>query len=339
MHRRSLPLLLAVVLAPLLATGVTTGASPAGGTAPDTARASSGVVERAVTRVTTAVERGRAGRDLPRKTIPALGTELNNDRANLGNCDYSEPHDDAGGDLCERGDRSASRSLVVLGDSHGKHWIPGIEAYADKHGWSTYYLVKEQCTASIVKNGDPDEARPTEPWKACQDFRDWTISAIADLQPKVVIVSTSTPTKGVFTDAGYSTDPRKNLKPYRAGFTKLFGKIADVSDARIVLLRDVPARKPGTDPEKCWKRRGNDLGDCLSPVDSQRTRVALIDASVDAAKRAGVQVSDPTRFFCARGVCPVVLPNGVLPYRNVSHITATYARRLAEPLAKILKLR
>ena len=294
-------------------------------------RGSVGVIRRAV-------RKAHRGAPLPRPTNPRLGRQLDHDRAGLGRCDYGSPHDDDGGPLCERGDRSADRSLVVLGDSHALHWVPALERYSDQHGWSTYYLAKEACTAALVANGDPKQKRPTEPWAACVDFRDWALRQVARLQPELVVISTSVPAGGVFTSDGYADSPGEIAGPYRKGFHRLFSRLARTTDAQVVLLRDVPARAPGTQPDRCYRERGNRMRDCLSPRDAQRSRAELVRASVQVAHRRDVQVADPTGFFCWRKQCPVALTSGMLPYRNRSHITRTYARRLATPLARLLRL-
>lgn len=351
MHRSPTPSRagLAVVAALLLAAtylffvassgAADSAASDTTATSTTTAAARATVSRAAVARhaVRTAVRRARAGAPVPTRTTPAL-RDLSASRADLGRCDYGKHHHDAGGQLCPRGDTSADRVLVVIGDSHGKHWVPGLQKAARRHGWTAYYLVKEQCTASVVANGDPAEAHPTKPWAACQDFRDFAIATVDDLDADLVIVSTSTPTKGVFTDHGYVTDPHGLIAPYKAGFRTLFTRLRQGTDGRIMLLRDVPARKPKSDPLPCFRTRGNDLGDCLSPQDSQATRVALVDASVAAARAAGVTVVDPTRFFCWDGVCPASIGTGLLPYRNTSHITVDYSAHLAGALAEVLDL-
>jgi hypothetical protein len=57
---------------------------------------------------------------------------------------------------------------------------------------------------------------------------------------------------------------------------------------------------------------------------------------IDAALRArGVTIIDPITWFCTSSTCPVIVGN-VLVYRDVSHITATYARLLAPLLNQSL---
>lgn len=329
----------------------TLGTAPAGvadaaprptvvGASPDEGRLAARGTTRSgrIAAVRQAVRKARNGAALPRPTTPRLGRQLDRDRADLGRCNYGAPHDNPGGRLCRRGDRSGDRTLVLLGDSHARHWVPGLERYAKQHGWRAYYLAKQACTAAIVANGNPRERRPSEPWAACQQFRSWALDQVARLQPEVVVISTSTPAGGIFTQQGYADTPKQLLAPYRRGMTRLFRQLQRTTDARVVLLKDVPARKAGTDPEPCYRKRGNRMRHCLSPRDVQKSRVRLVNSTVKVAHREGVEVADPTGFFCWQRRCPVALPNGMLPYRNRSHITRAYARRLAAPLARLLRL-
>ncbi|CAN5625113.1 hypothetical protein BH11ACT8_BH11ACT8_19500 [soil metagenome] len=318
--------------------GVVTASAASAAPAAPTARRQPTPASRARTAVRVAVQKARRGAPIPTRTTPPLD-KLNGSRTNLGACDYGKNHDNSGGRLCKRGDKSAKRSVVVIGDSHGKHWVPAVEKAADRYGWASYYLVKEQCTASMVANGDPAQAHPTEPWAACQDFRDFAVQSVKDLQADLVIISTSIPTKGVFTDKGYIRNQKQMVGPYKQGFRKLFHQLKQVTDGRIVRLRDVPGRKPKSDPLNCFRKRGNTLRDCLSPEKSQAGRVRLVDASVQVAKASGVHVADPTSFFCWDGVCPAAVGKGLLPYRNTGHITVDYSKRLTGAIAQLVRMK
>lgn len=289
--------------------------------------------------VKASVLRARAGTPLPAHSRPMLDAELSAETAGLGGCDYGSPHDNAGGRLCLRGDPTGDRTVVVFGDSHGRHWVPALQHIAQEAHYKAYYLVKQQCTASIVNNGDPAVAHPTARWAACHDFRNWALKTIADLRPDVVIVSTSVPTRGLFTTRGFVLDPRNMLGPYALGFRKLWHRLHAATDARLVLLRDIPARAPGTSPDSCFGQPRATQTTCLSPQHSAalEPRVRLVEAAVHTAERAGVQVIDPTPWFCWHGECPAVIGH-YLPYRNAGHITTQWARHLTAPLSYALHL-
>ena len=287
--------------------------------------------------VEAAVEQAEADAPLPSTTVPTLGDDLLYSRADLGECDYGD-YDTSSGELCPRGDTDADRTFVVLGDSHGRHWAPALDQVAEADGWTAYYLVKQQCTASIVDVGDPRDAAPTQPWAACADFRDWALDQVAELDPDVVIVSTSPPVNGVFTNRGFTREAGAMAQPYRNGFDDLFAQIADVTDARTVLLEDIPVRAAGTEAEVCLTQDTNTQADCLSPEDADPATVQLTAASVRAAEASDVETVDPAPLVCFQGSCPGVIDGDILPYRGRNHLTVEYVDTLASPLASLLGL-
>jgi len=313
------------------------GASSTAGAAP-TAEESAAALSASTSVLETAVEAAEADAPLPSATTPALGDDLLYSRADLGACDYGD-YDTSSGELCPRGDTDAGRSIVVLGDSHGRHWAPALDQVAEADGWTTYYLVKQQCTASMVEVGDPRDARPTQPWAACSDFHDWAMDQVAEIDPDVVVVSTSPPVNGIFTAKGFTRDAGLEAQPYRNGFEALFGQIADAtSEARTVLLEDIPVRAAGTEAEVCLTKAGNTQADCLSAEDADARTVALTAASVRAADAAGVEAVDPTPLVCWDGSCPVVVDDGLIPYRGRNHLTVEYVDTLAPSLGALLGL-
>jgi len=313
------------------------GAAGTSDTAPS-AEESAAALSESASALETAVEAAEADAPLPSSTTPALGDDLLYSRADLGACDYGD-YDTSSGELCPRGDTDADRSIVVLGDSHGRHWAPALDQVAEADGWTTYYLVKQQCTASVVEVGDPREARPTEPWAACSDFRDWAMEQVAEIDPDVVVVSTSPPVNGVFTAKGFTRDARLEAQPYRNGFETLFEQVAEAtSDARTVLLEDIPVRAAGTEAEVCLTEGANTLADCLSAEDADARTLSLTAASVRAADAAGVEAVDPTPLVCWDGSCPVVVGDGLIPYRGRNHLTVEYVDTLAAPLGALLGL-
>lgn len=59
--------------------------------------------------------------------------------------------------------------------------------------------------------------------------------------------------------------------------------------------------------------------------------------AVESARRAGVQVVDLEPWVCYNDRCPVVV-GSTITYRDLDHLTATYACRLARPLGQQLGL-
>ncbi|GAB6984743.1 acyltransferase family protein [Nocardioides pyridinolyticus] len=263
------------------------------------------------------------GRDVPRRLRPAL-VDLKADRADLGDCEY----DDTPTRLCVAGDPDGDRTLVVVGNSHGRHWIPAFDEIAEAAGWRAYYLVKSQCTAARVDLLLPGDDAP---WAECQEFNAWAEDQIRRLEPDLVVVSTSA-APGVRVDGEVYRDADRVATEMGHGFRRLFDDLAPLTD-RLVLLADVPRRD--NVPHQCLSRSDATLRSCLSGVEARA--IAVNAEGAQAAREAGVRVVPTRQWFCLDGQCPAVIGEYV-PMRDAGHVTTSYARALAGPLGRALGL-
>ncbi len=263
------------------------------------------------------------GRKIPGRLRPSL-VDLKKDRADLGACEY----DGSPTRLCPRGDVHADRTLVVLGNSHGRHWVPALDRIAAKAGWKAYYLVKSRCTSARV---NLVQAGHHSAWKACHDFNRWTTHQVERLHPDLVIVSTSG-APAVMVDGHLVNDADGVVREMRAGFGRLFDEMEPLSE-RVVLLADAP--RPAISPGRCLSRKGATLRTCLSRTAPRATDVTRV--SKEAARDAGVEIVRTHQWFCAYGRCPAVIGR-YIPMRDGGHITTPYARSLAGPLGRALGL-
>ena len=274
--------------------------------------------------VQASVRAAAAERRIPRDIRPEL-RELKDDRADLGDCEYIGTPTD----LCPAGDLDADRTMVVLGNSHGRHWIPAFDRIAEQAGWRTYYLVKSQCTPArvqMVRGGGK-----VKPWQGCLDFNAWAEDRIRELDPELVVVSTSgAPNVEVDGEVERSTDGV--VAELEKGFDRLFADLLPLTK-RLVLLEDVPRRT--ISPERCLAEKDAHLGSCLSGTAERADRVTR--KSIEAADRAGVEVVPTRQWFCDDGRCPAVVADMVVQ-RDEGHVTTTYARSLTTPLGRALGL-
>ena len=280
--------------------------------------------EAAVALVEASVEAARDRVAVPSDLTPDL-LDLRDSVADVGACAYA---DDVR-TLCPRGSGAAGRTLVVVGDSHARAWIPAFDQIVADAGWQAFYLVKPQCTAAHVLVAPVHEDRP---FTACRAFHGWVVEQVAGLRPDLVVVASAAPANGVY-DGPERLESDSDVAALLAeGYADLFADLRDDA-GRVVLLRDVPASP--TDPGACLTRGEPDLGDCLfRPVERSED---LAQVAVDAAGRAGVEVVDPTPWVCFDGDCPVVV-GSTLSYRDTEHLTTEYAAALAAPLGRALGL-
>jgi peptidoglycan/LPS O-acetylase OafA/YrhL len=274
--------------------------------------------------VQASVIAARHGMAVPSDLDPTL-LDLRNDVPDISDCDYSQ----GSTELCPRGDPGAARTIVVVGDSHGRMWIPAIDRLGEENGWKAYYFVKPHCTAVPVAI---DEAGDGRRWDECTAFHEWTLQQIASLHPDLVVVSTAMFNRTLFDGDTPVTDNDTIMQMTKTGFAQLFESLEPLAK-RVVLVRDVPMDP--ADPVTCLTSGEPDLGDCLFTPEA-RSR-AIADLSVEAAQETGTPYVDPTSWICWDGSCPAVV--GSTPtYRDHDHLTQTYAGMLADHLGPALGL-
>jgi hypothetical protein len=209
-------------------------------------------------------------------------------------------------------------------------WIPAFDRIGKELGYTTYYFVKPNCSATLVSVGELVPGSPY--WPECDDFRSWALDQIETLHPSLVVVSSSGPNPVLYDQDG-NRIPKDGIDAAAEdGYERLFAELEPIAD-HTVLLRDVP--KSEQLPDECLTKQGNDLGDCMfTPL-----AASVVDAnlSVQAAEQTGTEVVDPTRWLCWQDDCPTVIGD-VLPYRDRGHLTTTYAASLTEELVAAMGL-
>ena len=284
-----------------------------------------GEAQDAVALVRASVVAARDNHAIPSDLTPNL-LDLRNSIADVGDCDYTSDVQQ----LCTRGDPNGTRTLVVIGDSHARAWIPAFDKITVANGWKAYYLVKPQCTAAHVTVAPIDEDKT---FAACDAFHDWVIDQVEALHPDLTVVASSPPVNGAYdADGTRYLDMTKVAPLLSGGYDDLFLELSNAS-ARVALLRDVP--KSPDDPGSCLSGGNSSLYGCMFEP-QERSRI-LGDVAVQSAQLAGVEVVDPTPWLCWEDECPVVI-GGTLSYRDTDHITTEYAARLSDELGSALKM-
>ncbi|MGW2279398.1 acyltransferase family protein [Streptomyces sp. NPDC001770] len=224
---------------------------------------------------------------------------------------------------CVYGDGTASRTVVLFGDSHAAQWFPALERVATEHHWRLVSLTKASCKAAevtIVTGG--------KPYTACDTWRDKAIERINSLRPDLVVVSSS--------DAGDPVHPAADgLGQWTDGFEAVYRRLA-TPGTRVAALLDTPW--PLGDPVDCAANNSTRLHACAATVGAAThdpTRRAAVRA---AATATGAALVDPRPWICDTHAhrCPVVVGN-VSVYRDDSHLADGYAAALAPVLGPVVE--
>jgi peptidoglycan/LPS O-acetylase OafA/YrhL len=282
--------------------------------------------DRAEALVKASVRAARRGHGIPADLTPPLADVLGS-VADVGACDYE---DDSVRTLCPRGDVNSDRTIVLVGNSHGRHWIPAFDRIATELGYRTFYLVKVQCVGSLIT---PDTSVSSAPFTACADFHDWAIEQVRQLHPDLVVLSTSPTSRGVYdADGTYFTKRADVDRVAKQGYVDLLDTLEPLAD-RTVMLTDIPYLDG--DPSTCLASPRATLTSCLLHETGAHAR--SVHDQTQAAARAGVPAIETRQWFCAGRACPTVTGN-VLPYRDSGHMTNEYSAHLALALASKLGL-
>ncbi len=225
--------------------------------------------------------------------------------------------------------RGTGPKVLIIGDSLARMWLPAFTEIARR----------ESLTLSIA-------ALPACPWQqaitrglamspACpRQRRDWYDRVVPELDPDIIILG----------ERGYDQPGNPFEVPgigdaSSPSATRFFADASDESIAalrrsgrKIVLLQATPLPpNPDFSPVNCLSE-GSD--NCRFEVDPDPT--PLDRYAADAAKQPDTWSLDLDRFACPRfPVCDPVV-NAIIVRRDRTHLTATYARALADPFASLL---
>ncbi|MFA6157096.1 acyltransferase family protein [Mesorhizobium sp.] len=207
---------------------------------------------------------------------------------------------------CMLGDPDGTRTIVVAGDSHAAQWIPAIDRIARDRKWKLVTFTKAACPftrAAVTDNG--------KSYEACAKWRDNVLTEIGRLRPDLLFTSQSR----------YSSTPEPAMIE---GLRSIWAELNE-EGVRVIAIRNTPYLK-------------FDPGDCLAADPAKCVTVRKeVEASnvlaVAAAPLPGVRVVDMNDALCGRETCSAVVGN-IIVWRDVHHMTATYALALAPYLAK-----
>jgi len=224
---------------------------------------------------------------------------------------------------CVYGPANATKTVVLLGDSHALQWFPALDLIASDAGWRLVSFTRSSCSpAPIAVRNSKLKRRYTE----CDAWQRWVSGRIDRLRPDLVVVTSSTNYLGILAD--HPADP---VAEWSAAWDDLLARLR--TDARhVVVLTDTPTLT--NDPVECIARHSTAIRDCAEPAAAVLRDQNAREAIRTAATHAGVTTVDPIPWLCARR-CPLVVGD-LLVYRDTNHLTTAYAETLAPLLANAL---
>jgi peptidoglycan/LPS O-acetylase OafA/YrhL len=217
---------------------------------------------------------------------------------------------------CVYGVKDGRFTVALVGDSHAAHWFPALERLAKHKGWRLVTFVKVSCPFVDMRVRNLALKRE---YRECAAFNEATVERLAVLKPDLVLVSMSR----------IATRPMAPADDTVAAKGAAVARMISRLPGRTMLITDTPYA--GEDVPGCLSAHQRDVDACAIPHNVAFTdHLGRVEAA--AAEASGAAVIDLTPRICVEDPCPVVV-NGMIVFRDIGHLTATFSRSLAPALA------
>jgi peptidoglycan/LPS O-acetylase OafA/YrhL len=211
---------------------------------------------------------------------------------------------------CSIGPEDGTR-VALVGDSHAKQWIPAFQTVAAERNWRVTVYIHDACPFALG-----ELVRQGAPYESCMAWNEAMQGVLAN-DSALAMVFTSN-----YTDAAAVSGSRGvagMAEAHAAAWKPLLDR-----GTPVVAIRDTPA--PKIDVPECVSQNESNLLACAVPREqaSDNRGLALVEATQRESRAALVDLNE---YICPGASCAPVIGN-VLVYRDLSHITATYAKSL-----------
>jgi hypothetical protein len=207
---------------------------------------------------------------------------------------------------CTYGDKSSSKTIVLYGDSHAAQWFPALEKLANENGFKLISLTKSACPAPEVKKVQIGAYKNRD----CFKWRENSIKRMQQIKPAAIILSGF---QHFDVPDGFPSRQSWWAEGQKLAYARLVG-----ASSKLIYISDTP--HPKRDVPNCLATNGG--------------------AKCDDTEKSDPQVSggfievNPTPWLCTNE-CPAVV-NGIVAYRDASHISVAMSRSLSLELGGVL---
>jgi peptidoglycan/LPS O-acetylase OafA/YrhL len=206
---------------------------------------------------------------------------------------------------CDYGDTEMpTHTIALVGASHSAHWLPPLQAIAERNNWRIVSLTASDCNFLTP--------HPTRfPFHGCDAVAEQMLQGILELRPDLVITVAS---------MAISSEPEpERIHPWIA---------LQAADIHVVALRDNPDF--GTQPSRCVDQNLDNPRICAT----ERNSVLAPEFSLGNAPN-NVALLDMTDQYCDDFLCPAIIEN-TLVWRDSDHFTVEFALTMTNVLEERL---
>ena len=243
---------------------------------------------------------------------------------------------DAEVNFCVAGDPNGTRTVVLVGDSHGQHWAPAFDEAGELNDWRVLVTTRSAC---LVYDVAIFSTRLEVLDDGCRDWGRAAQAAIA-AEPDVDLVVVGRSYKyfpTVRADNGLSLGDAEAEVALEDAALAFVTPLID-SGASVILMEDTPWARSSV-PDCLLEVTPRDAEQCDfddRPLELELPMIRAELAAVNRTSSAADAVMSFDDLACPGGRCVAVTADGLITYRDQHHLTATYSRTLGEQLGDML---
>ncbi|WP_416428538.1 acyltransferase family protein [Paenarthrobacter nicotinovorans] len=215
---------------------------------------------------------------------------------------------------CTYGNRQATESIVLFGDSHAAQWFTPLKQIAAESNRMLVSLTKSSCPSVSIAVANKTSRNYTQ----CDQWRVASIERIKKLKPSVVVISNYS---AAYRSLGHS-GARGFASDWQSGLEETLSQMP--SETAVLLIGDGPSWPAS--PNICLSAHLKDAAHCALPATS------LVDKEIHALERSAIRPAQgmfvaATDWLCDTQCSP--LAGNVLAYRDENHLTNEMAGLLS----------
>jgi hypothetical protein len=224
--------------------------------------------------------------------------------------------------VCVYGDTTASKTVVLFGDSHASMWLSAVAPWATAHHERLVLVWDPGCPPAILPTNwqwlDPPGVTSNP---SCLTWRTAALAYVVSLHPSLVLIAERT--------AAIKSEPSGkafSTSQWQSALEKTIRKL-ESSQTKVAVIEDVPWHDESV-PE-CLSREPSDVQACSVPYPN-KLWPGQQKAERSAAETAHASLIDTVGWFCIKSdtTCSSVIGNYITYWDN-GHVTASYAAYLS----------
>ncbi len=226
---------------------------------------------------------------------------------------------------CWFGDKSATRTIALFGDSMALNWIPALDVVGKHLHWKVAMYSFSGCVPADVSSGAPGGAFNATQIAACGAWHSTLPKAIRAIGAQVVIGANATPTL-------FSGDTA-----FLAGLKRVYDRMDSSTYHPTKLIMGFTPHLHWNVPA-CLATHRTSIDFCTMHYSLSDTYGYGPSVRRDDRMKAevGATVIPTARWFCYHGACPVVLTNKLV-FVDGDHTTIKFSLHLEPAFEEALR--